>query len=96
MGTASLRFRRKCGHLLRDLAATADLPPHSALFLQQLLDLTHRWWTEREDNDMTLATSTSWQPQSISIFNCTQRGLSMMCHHAPFPISTEQELYLFS
>ena len=32
--------RGKCAHLLRDLAATADLPPHSALLSQQLLDLT--------------------------------------------------------
>ena len=37
-------------YLLRDLAATADLPRHSALFSQQLLELTHKWWTEREDN----------------------------------------------
>ena len=34
--------------ILRDLAATVDLPPHSALFSQQLLDLTHRWWSEAE------------------------------------------------
>ena len=45
--------RRKCAHLLRDLAATADLPPNSALFTQQLLDLTHRW-SEREDNDIDI------------------------------------------
>ena len=38
-----LRYnRRRCAHLLRDLAATADLPPNSALFSQQLLDLAHR------------------------------------------------------
>ena len=29
--------RCKCAHLLRDLATTADLPPHSVLFSQQLL-----------------------------------------------------------
>ena len=44
---------RKCTHLLRDLATTADLPPNSALFSQQLLDLTHRS-SEREDNDMDI------------------------------------------
>ena len=33
------RNRRKCAHLLRDLAATADLPPRCALFSLQLLDL---------------------------------------------------------
>ena len=49
--------RRKCALLLCDLAATADLPPHSALFAQQLLDLIHRWWSERED-----LTSTSTMP----------------------------------
>ena len=44
--------RRKCGHLLRDLAATADLPPHSALFSQQLMDLTHGWWSDDEGPDI--------------------------------------------
>ena len=43
--------RRKCAHLSRDFAATADLPPHCALFSLQLLDLAHRW-SEREDNDI--------------------------------------------
>ena len=46
--------RRMCAFLLRDLAATADLPFHSALFSQQLLDLTHRWWAEREDPDIEI------------------------------------------
>ena len=51
--TTLQRFnRRKCSHLLRDLAATADLPSHSAVFSQQLLDLTHRWWSEAEDPDI--------------------------------------------
>ena len=45
-------IRRKCAHLQRDLVATADLPPHSALFSQRLWDVTHRWWTEREDNNI--------------------------------------------
>ena len=41
--TALQRFNRcKGALLLRDLVATADLPAHSALFSQQLLDLTHR------------------------------------------------------
>ena len=42
--------RHKCAHLLRDLAAAADLRPHRALFSQQLL--THRWWSEGDDNDI--------------------------------------------
>ena len=47
------RFNRgMCAHLLRDLAATADLPPHSALFPKQQLDLTHRWWSEAEGPDI--------------------------------------------
>ena len=40
------------GHLPQDLAATVDLPPHTALFSLQLMDLTHRWWSDREDNDI--------------------------------------------
>ena len=44
--------RGKCARLLRDLAATADLPPHRALFTRQLLDLTHRWWSEAEGPDI--------------------------------------------
>ena len=42
----------KCAHLLRDLAATADLPPHCALFSEQPLDLTQRWWSETEGTDI--------------------------------------------
>ena len=70
----------KCAHLLRDLAATADLLPNSALFSQQLLDLTHRW-SEREDNDIDigdvhpLATA-----QSKSVLSCTQRGIQIGFH----------------
>ena len=44
--------RGKCAHLLRDLDATADLPPHCPLFALQLLDLTYRWWSEFEGSDI--------------------------------------------
>ena len=44
--------RGKCAYLLRDLDATADLPPHCPLFALQLLDLTHRWWSESEGPDI--------------------------------------------
>ena len=44
--------RGKFAHLLRDLAATADLPPRCQLFALQLLDLTHRWWSETEAPDI--------------------------------------------
>ena len=44
--------RGKCAHLLRDLDATADLAPHCPLFALQLLDLTHRWWSESEGPDI--------------------------------------------
>ena len=51
--TAMQRFnRRRNALLLHDLAATADLPPHSVFFSQQLLDLTRRWWSEAEDPDI--------------------------------------------
>ena len=43
--------RLKCAHLLRDLVASADLPPHSAPYSLQLQDLAHRW-SEREDIDI--------------------------------------------
>ena len=47
------RFNRgKCARLLRDLDATADLPLHCPLFSLQLLDLTHRWWSESEGPDI--------------------------------------------
>ena len=50
--TAPQRFNRcKGALLLRDLAARADLPLHSALFCQQL-NLTHRWWSEAEGPDI--------------------------------------------
>ena len=44
--------KSKCGHFLRDLAATAGLPLHSAIFSLQLLDLTHGWWSETEGPDI--------------------------------------------
>ena len=44
--------RGKCAHLLRDLDATADLPPHCPLLALQLLDLTHRWWSDSEGPDI--------------------------------------------
>ena len=48
--TALQRFDRgKCVYLLHDVAAAADLLPHSALFSRQLLDLTDRWWSEAQD-----------------------------------------------
>ena len=41
--------RRKCAHIQRELATTADLPSHSALFYLQLLDLAHKW-SEKEES----------------------------------------------
>ena len=40
--------RGKCAHVLRDLDAMADLAPHCSLLALQLLDLTHRGWSETE------------------------------------------------
>ena len=42
-GSIEVRALFSCGSL-----ATAALPPHSALFSQRLLGLTHRWWSEAE------------------------------------------------
>ena len=40
--SALQRFKgRKCAFFLCGLAATVDLPPHSAFFSLQLMDLTH-------------------------------------------------------
>ena len=51
--TALQRSNRvKCAHLLRDLDATPDLPRHCPLFALQLLDLTHRLWSESECPDI--------------------------------------------
>ena len=44
--------RDKRAHLLRGLDAAADLPPRCPLFALQLLDLTHRWWSESEGSDI--------------------------------------------
>ena len=48
----SLSNRGECAHLLRDLDATADLPPHCSLLALLLLDLTYRWWSESEGPDI--------------------------------------------
>ena len=42
---------QKFAHLLQDVGAAAALPPHSAHFPLQLLDLAHVW-SERGDNDI--------------------------------------------
>ena len=58
--------------LLRDLAAAVDLPPHSALFALQLLDLTHRRWSESEGPDIE-----DWdvflRQRLVFALNCTTR-----------------------
>ena len=56
--SAVSRYRRPPQHCKGSTDASALffcailLPPHSVLFAQQMLDLTHRWWTEREDPDI--------------------------------------------
>ena len=66
--------RRKCAHLLRDLATTIHLPPHCALLSQQLLHLTHRRWAERDDDGLDVGVaSTHWQPRSTFILSSTRR-----------------------
>ena len=73
--TALQRFnRRKSVLLLQDLAATADLPPHSVLFSQQLLDLTHRCWSEAEDPDIDVNDVHSLAAATCICINCTPQG----------------------
>ena len=67
-------------HLLRDLAATADLPPHSALFSQQLLDLTHRWWSEAEDPDIDVNDVYLLAAAACTCINCTPQGTLIRLH----------------
>ena len=55
--------RRECAHL-RDLAASADLPPNSALFSRQLFPTQLAGGPKEKITTLTLATSTPWQPQS--------------------------------
>ena len=70
--TALQRFNRcKCAHFLRHLAAAADLPPNSALFSLQLLDLTHSWWSEAEDPTSTSTMSIPLRQRLTFALNCT-------------------------
>ena len=79
--SASQRYnRRKCALLLLDLAAAANLPPHGALFSQQLLDPTHREWTERADTDIDINDIHSSQPQSTFTSSCILRGIQVWPH----------------
>ena len=56
--------RRKCAHLLRDFAASAGLPPRSALFRLELLDLTGG--PKGKTMTSTFSMSSLWLPQSTS------------------------------
>ena len=67
-------------HLLRDLAATADLPPHRALFSQQLLDLTNRWWSETEDPDIDVNDVYLLAAAACTCINCTPQGTLIRLH----------------
>ena len=79
--TALQRFNRcMCAHLLRDLAATADLPPHSALFSQQLLDLPHRRLSEAEDPDIDVNDIHRLRPRPTFALNCTPQGTLIQPH----------------
>ena len=64
----------------RDLVATADLPPHNALFSLQLLDLTNRWWAAREDLDIDIHDVHLSQPQSTFTSSCIPRGILIRSH----------------
>ena len=75
------RFNRdKCAHLLRDLAATADLPPHCALFSQQLLDLTTGGGLKLRAPSLRRVMSTPWRQRLIFALNCTPPGTLTRLH----------------
>ena len=74
--TVLQRFNRgKVALLLRDLAATAALRPHSALFSQQLLDLTHRWWSEAGGPEIEVNDIYPLRPRLTSALSCTLQGI---------------------
>ena len=56
---------------------STDARAHGALFSQQLLDLTHRWWTERADTDIEINESKPSQPQSTFISSCIPSGIQI-------------------
>ena len=85
--TAQQRFnRRECAHLLRDLVATADLPPRGALSSWQL-DLTHRWWSEAEVPDIDV--NDVYPPAAAYI--CIKLHSARYPDPAPFQLPAPQQ-----
>ena len=71
--SALQRYNRwKCAHLLRDLAATVDLPPHSAFFSLQFLGPGSQVVRKGSQRHPPI-----WLPQSTSRLNWTQRRLQI-------------------
>ena len=69
----------KCAHLLCDFDAAADMPPHCPLFGLQLLDLTHRWWSESEGPDIEEGRmSTPLRQRPFLALNCTPPGFQTL------------------
>ena len=67
--------RGKSVHLLRDLNATADLPPHCPLFVLQLLDLTQRCGLNPREGDVY-----PWRQRLLIALNCTPPGTQTRLH----------------
>ena len=74
--------RGKCAQKPRDFAATAELPPHSALFSQQLQDLTHRW-SEAEGPDIDVG---DVYPLATAVYICIN------LHSARYPDPASPQL----
>ena len=65
--------RRKWAHLLQDLVAADALPPHSAHFPLQLLEVAHRQ-SEREDNDIHILDVLSLGCRSLHLYKNGSRA----------------------
>ena len=69
--------------------ATADLPLHSALFSQQLLDLTHRWWSEAESPDIDV---NDVYPLAAAAYICIKLHPARYPDPAPFQLPDPRQL----
>ena len=70
--------RGKCAHLLRDLNATAVLPPRCPLLALQLLDLTYRW---SESKGPDISSRPALSPTSSRLLPLLWAGANLAtCH----------------
>ena len=78
------RFRGRTEASALTSCVISTLPPtcrlHHALFCQQLLDLTHRWWSETEGPTSRRGMSTPWRQRLVFALNCTPPGTLTRLH----------------